>query len=141
MDWYSASVVKILAKIIFNLITLAALGFAIYTYFNPISRKFHFTSSDAVMHVTGFAVVSCLLVFALPNVKRRNLMFWMGSVGVLVEVAQPLLTRKRELSISDMGANGLGVLMGVVIGTLFIYAASHLKSLKKKKAVINVAIE
>ena len=68
-------------------------------------------------------------------------MFWMGSVGVLVEVAQPLLTRKRELSISDMGANGLGVLMGVVIGTLFIYAASHLKSLKKKKAVINVAIE
>ena len=130
-----------MAKIIFNLITLAALGFAIYAYFNPVSRIFHFTNSDALMHVTGFAVVSCLLVFALPEVKRRNLMFWTSFIGVLVEVAQPLLTRRRELSISDIGANGLGILIGVVIGTIFVYAASHLKSLKKKKAVINVAIE
>ena len=130
-----------MAKIIFNLITLVALGFAIYAYFNPVSRIFHFTNSDALMHVTGFAVVSCLLVFALPEVKRRNLMFWTSFIGVLVEVAQPLLTRRRELSISDIGANGLGILIGVVIGTIFVYAASHLKSLKKKKAVINVAIE
>ena len=132
---------KILAKIILKLITLSAIGFAIYAYFNPISGKFHFTSSDELMHVTGFAVVSCLLVFALPNVKRSNLMFWMGSLGVLVEIAQPLLTRRRELSISDIGANGLGVLMGVVIGTAFINATSRLISLKKKKAVIKVAIE
>ena len=130
-----------MAKIIFNLITLVALGFAIYAYFNPVSRIFHFTNSDALMHVTGFAVVSCLLVFALPEVKRRNLMFWTSFIGVLVEVAQPLLTRRRELSISDIGANGLGILIGVVIGTIFVSAASHLKSLKKKKAVINVAKE
>lgn len=130
-----------MAKIIFNLITLVALGFAIYAYFNPVSRIFHFTNSDALMHVTGFAVVSCLLVFALPEVKRRNLMFWTSFIGVLVEVAQPLLTRRRELSISDIGANSLGILIGVVIGTIFVSAASHLKSLKKKKAVINVAIE
>jgi len=110
--------VKKLGKIIFNLITLAALGFAIYAYFNPISRIFHFTNSDATMHVTDFAVVSCLLVFALPELKRRNLMFWACFIGVLVEVAQPLVTRRRELSISDIGANSLGILMGVVIGTI-----------------------
>lgn len=119
---------KILAKIIFNLITLCAIGFAIYAYFNPISGRFYFTRSDGLMHLTGFTIVSCLVVFALPEVKRSNLILWICSIGGLAEVAQPLLTRERELSISDIGANGLGVLLGVTLASIGIYAVSRLKS-------------
>jgi len=115
-----------MAKITLNFITLAALGLAIYAYFNPISGKFYFTSSDAVMHVTGFAIVSCLFVLSLPNIKRGYLIFWMCSLGVTAEVAQPLLTHRRELSISDIGANGLGVLLGISLASVFIYAVSYL---------------
>ena len=124
---------KKLAKIILNLITLGAIGFALYAYFNPISWKLYFTNSDALMHVTGFAIVSCLSIFALPNFKRRYLMICICSVSVLAEVAQPLLTRRRELSISDIGANCLGVLIGFTIASAFIYAVSQLMGQKKKK--------
>jgi len=134
-------IVKILATIILNLITLGAMGFAIYAYFNPISGTFYFTNSDALMHVTGFAIVSCLLVFTLPSVKHRYLIFWMCSLGVLAEMAQPLLTRRRELSISDIGANGIGVLLGIAIATALIYLASHLASVMKKKAGVSCVIE
>ena len=127
-------IVKTIIKIILNLITLGALGLAIYAYFNPISRKFHFTRSDELMHVAGFAIVSCLLVFALPKLKRRYLILWLCSVGVLVELAQPLLTPRRKLSISDIAANGLGVLMGVSFSWAFIYATSQLISVVKKSA-------
>ena len=123
---------KILVKIILNLITLGAIGFAIYAYFNPVLWIFRFTSSDAVLHVTGSAVVSCLTVFALPNVKRGVLLFWMCSVSVLAEVAQPLLTHRRELSFSDIGANGLGVLIGVGFASASIYALSQFIGLIKK---------
>ena len=119
---------KMLGKIILNLITLGTIGFAIYAYFRPISGKFHFTSSDLLMHVTGFAIVSCLLVFTLPNLKRRYLMFWICSLGVTAELAQPLLTRRRQLSIGDIGANSLGVLIGVALASILIYALSHIKS-------------
>jgi len=125
--------VKILAKIILHLITLGAIGFAIYAYLNPILWIYHFTSSDALMHVTGFAIVSFLLVFVLPNAKRRDLIFWICSIGGLIEVAQPLLTRRRELSVHDIGANGIGVLIGVAIASVVIYAISRLKNVMKKK--------
>ena len=124
---------KILVKTMLNFITLGALGFAIYAYFNPILGTFHFTRSDALMHVTGFAIVSCLLVLALPNLRRAHLIFWMCSVGILAEVAQPLFTRRRELSISDIGANALGILIGVVTASAFVYAVVKLKCWIKKK--------
>ena len=107
---------------------MGAIGFAIYAYFNPISGTFHFTRSDTLMHVTGFAIVSSLTVFSLPNVKRGHIIFWMCSVGVLAEVAQPLLTRGRELSISDIGANGLGAFIGISLTIAFIYMVSQIKS-------------
>ena len=122
-----------LAKNILKLITLSAIGFAIYAYFNPILWIFRFTSSDALLHVTGFAIVCCLTVFTLPSVKRGILLFWMCSVSVLAEVAQPLLTRKRELSLSDIGANGLGVLIGVGLASASLYATSQIIGLIKKK--------
>ena len=100
--------------------TIAVVIFATYAYFNPISKKFYFTKSDELMHITGFSIIAFLIVCNFPQFSRLKLVFWLCAVGVFVEVAQPLLTERRELSYSDMIANCLGVFAGVIAFGLIV---------------------
>lgn len=99
--------------IIFAIITAA---FVLYAYFNPISRKLHFTSSSELMHFGGFSILSFFIAGSFSGVRIR-LILLLCSVGYLLEIAQPLLTAQREFSYSDVWANFIGIFVGVFIFT------------------------
>jgi len=112
--------IKLIVKFTMVVLAIASSLFAIYAYFNPISGSFHFTKSDEVMHITGFAIVSFLLAIGFSSYSRPKLVLWLCLVGIFVEIAQPLLTTRRELSHSDIVANWLGVLLGVCISMVLL---------------------
>lgn len=71
--------------------------------------------SDKSLHFLAFAVLVLPLTLAGP----RHL-FWAApaalAYGALIEVVQPYVGRSRELA--DLMADGLGILVGAVVGAL-----------------------
>ena len=103
---------------------LALLGaFIIRAYFYPISGKFYFTSSDELMHFTGFIVLGFLFALAFAKNKISHGMLFITLFGIALELAQPVLTASRKLSVSDMMANAAGGIIGYGLGALILYLA------------------
>lgn len=98
-------------------------AFIIKAYFYPISSKFYFTSSDELMHFTGFAFLGFIFALAFPNKKPSLGIFCIVLLGIGLEIAQPLFTLRRELSLSDMIANGTGGLVGYGLGAIIQFTA------------------
>lgn len=112
------SYLTIIARFLFLILG----AFILKAYFFPISRKFHFTRSDEVMHFTGFAILGLMLAIAFPKYKAALNIWFIIFFGIILELGQPLLTARRELSITDMIANGSGGLIGYGLGTIIVYA-------------------
>ena len=109
---------------------LLSLGFVIYAYFNPVASRFHFTDSDELLHVTGFLILSFLLAASFSNSSHFKLGLGLCLFGALSEIAQPLLTQRRELSLSDIGANWIGVILGICLWVLFAKILLRVKSFR-----------
>lgn len=97
-------------------------AFILKAYFFPISGKFYFTSSDILMHFTGFAILGFMFAIAFPKYKASLSICFIIFIGIMLEVAQPILTARRELSLADMIANGAGGLIGYGLGAMIMFA-------------------
>jgi len=98
-------------------------AFILTAYFFPISRKFHFTNSDEIMHFTGFAILGFMFAVSFPKYKASLSLSVIILLGIILELAQPLLTARRELSVADIIANGSGGLIGYILGAVIVFAA------------------
>jgi len=97
--------------------------FILKAYFFPISGKFYFTNSDELMHFTGFAILGFMFVVAFPKYTTSLSLCLIILFGIILELGQPLLTARRELSVADMIANGAGGLIGYGLGAVIMFAA------------------
>lgn len=64
--------------------------------------------SDAAAHAIAFYVLSLVLFAAAPRSRRSDLALCAFGVGILIEALQALVGR--SLSLSDLAADGAGVL-------------------------------
>lgn len=112
----------IIARVLFLILGT----FILKAYFFAISGKFYFTSSDELMHFTGFAIFGLIFAIAFPKFNASLGITFITLFGIMLEIAQPLLTADRQLSVSDMIANGLGGLIGNGLGALIIgFTSKH----------------
>jgi len=117
-------------------------AFTTYAYFRPIPRLFHFTRSSELLHLIGFAGLSFFMAMSFPKLGTKKMVTVLFFTSILAEIAQPIFTKRRNLSINDMAANFIGVLVGICLCALLIniFKLNYFKSLnstlgKQKKKV------
>ena len=72
---------------------------------------------DKAQHAIGYGTLIMTALFAYPNTSRLRLAAWLVLHGCLIEVLQ-FVSGYRFGDWQDAAADGLGVLMGLVIATL-----------------------
>ena len=90
-----------------------------YVYFRPSPPEQVFSESDKVGHVVTFCALALSARFAMPRV--RWFWFWSGlfAVAPLLEYLQAALRPLRLYSAEDIYANLAGVIIALIISTLF----------------------
>ena len=109
---------------------------ALYLYLGVIEIPEVVAASvnDLLVHAIGYAVLICAGFFAFPQ-RLYTLRLFLGLLvfSFMIEYIQYFLPY-RSFSLLDLAANGLGLLLGVVIGWLLIPAFLKLQSrLNKSK--------
>lgn len=82
------------------------------------------------------------MAMSFPKLGTKKMVTVLFFTSILAEIAQPIFTKRRNLSINDMAANFIGVLVGICLCALLIniFKLNYFKSLnstlgKQKKKV------
>ncbi len=88
-----------------------------------------FGMSDLAAHAIAYGVQGCLLMWAIRpilGVKRGVLMAVIGTMlfGLITETVQSILPY-RDFGINDLGADGIGAMIGVGIALAFGFGGKN----------------
>ena len=73
--------------------------------------------NDKVQHVTGFATLALLGVFAYPRARLGKLLAWLSLFGAFIEVVQAIPALHRDSDVLDWLADTMAV--AVVLGLIW----------------------
>ena len=119
------------------------LGIIIYLSFTPLRdwpqpTIFQKLYIDKVVHITMYAILSILLLFAIWRQQKKQplryaqivyVLIFTAGIGIAVEIFQPILTFYRRFEWLDMLANAGGAAAGWLIFKWIIYKRSRLKTI------------
>lgn len=81
---------------------------------------------DKLEHMSAFATLAVLGRFAFPALARVWLALGLTGFGIAIELLQAIEALNRSASPYDLGANGVGIIAGLVVAAAVAWAGRRM---------------
>jgi len=81
---------------------------------------------DKLEHMSAFATLAVLGRFAFPALARVWLALGLTGFGIAIELLQGIEALNRSASPYDLGANGVGIIAGLVVAAAVAWAVRRM---------------
>jgi len=115
--------VRPLGPVAFWFTLAVVLGLALWPGQGGARRLFGW---DKLEHMSAFATLAVLGRFAFPALARVWLALGLTGFGIAIELLQGIEALNRSASPYDLGANGVGIIAGLVVAAAVAWAVRRM---------------
>jgi len=115
--------VRPLGPVAFWFTLAVVLGLALWPGQGGAPRLFGW---DKLEHMSAFATLAVLGRFAFPALARVWLALGLTGFGIAIELLQGIEALNRSASPYDLGANGVGIIAGLVVAAAVAWAVRRM---------------
>lgn len=108
-----------------RVLLLAALSVLALKSIAPAQPMPDLDHMDKILHMGAYALLTGLVLAAMPKMRRRTVLILCSGYGILMELAQGFSNLGRTGSILDVAANTIGILLILGIWSLIVFYQAH----------------